>query len=547
MRKNIAIIALTVLTLVSLTGCNRANEDSSHQETSTYDPLDEDEIYLQKDMAKDYVYAPSSNENGSMNYEIFVRSFYDSDGDGIGDLNGVKAKLPYLADMGYKTIWLMPIHPSGSYHGYDVINYYKVNADYGTLEDFDSLVSEAKKYNIDIMLDMVLNHCSIQNSYFQEAFADYKAGKSGDDSKADWFNFGSTGDHAYQGVYYESKFDASMPDFNLDSEGVRAEIENIVKFWIERGVKGFRLDAVLYYYYQNTSQNIAFLNWLADTCHKYDPSFYMVGECWASSALLSSYFASKCDSFFDFSLPSGGDNVCISYLKGYGRIKNVSQNIEKNEALRKEKNPDAYSSYFLSNHDMDRIAKNFTEEDIYKAACSFYTLLPGAAYTYYGEEIALKGTRNTNPDDQNDVKRRLPMIWSKTDKTGECSFPDKTRPDLDTTVQVEEGVENQQSKPFSLTNHYKMMIHIRNKYSWIKHASYKDLSSALQTSEYSVMAYSLSYEEEKIIVVHNFSSHNVEVTSPGTEILEQINTAHRIPELSEGKLRLAAHSSVILK
>ncbi len=551
MKKKAALLGITALSLAALTGCksgaDTAASGKNAETTSIYDPLDDDEIYLQKDPADDYVYADSSNEDGSMNYEIFVRSFYDSNGDGIGDLNGVKAKLPYIADMGYKTIWLMPIFPSMSYHGYDVTDYYNVNDDYGTLEDFDSLISEAKKHNIDIMLDMVLNHCSLQNPYFADAFADYKAGKTGEGSKADWFNFGSTGDHVYQGIRYESKFDANMPDFNLDSEGVRAEMENIVKFWIDRGVKGFRLDAVLYYYYQVTNKNVEFLNWLADTCHKYDPDFYMVGECWASSALLNTYFTSKCDSFFDFSLPSGGDNVCISYLKGYGRIENVSENIEKNETARKEKNPAAYTSYFLSNHDMDRISKNFTDENTYKSACSFYALLPGDVYTYYGEEIALKGTRGTNPDDQNDVKRRLPMIWSKNDKTGECAFPDKSRPDLDTTEQVEEGVEDQRSKPFSLTNHYKMMIHIRNKYSWIKRATYKDLSSELNTSEYSVMAYSLSCGDEKIIVVHNFSSHNVEVASPGSEITDQINTMHRIPELSGGKLRLAAHSSVILK
>lgn len=548
MKKKTAFWGLAALMVASLAGCKPAREASSSEESvSIYDPLDEDEIYLQKDPAKDYAYADSSNANGSMNYEIFVRSFYDSDGDGIGDLNGVKAKLPYLADMGYKTLWLMPIFPSGSYHGYDVTDYYDVNRDYGTLEDFDSLVSEAKKCSIDIMLDMVLNHCSLQNPYFTEAFADYKAGRTGGDSKADWFNFGSAGDHVYQGVRYESKFDASMPDFNLDCEGVRQEMESIVKFWIQRGVKGFRLDAVLYYYYQATSQNVEFLNWLADTCHKYDPDFHMVGECWASSALLNTYFSSKCDSFFDFSLPSGGDNVCISYLKGYGRIKNLSQSIEKNEAARKARNPNAYSSYFLSNHDMDRISKNFTDEATYKSACSFYALLPGDAYTYYGEEIALKGTRATNPDDQNDVKRRLPMIWSKSDKTGECSFPDKSRLDLNTTEQVEEGAEDLSSKPFSLLNHYKMMIHLRNKYSWIKRAAYKDLSSALNTAEYSVMAYSLSYGEDKIIVVHNFSSHNVEVASPGSQIAEQINTSHRLPELSGGKLRVAAHSSVILK
>lgn len=441
----------------------------------------------------------------------------------------------------------MPIFPSGSYHGYDVTDYYSVNKDYGTLEDFDSLVSEAKKHNIDIMLDMVLNHCSLQNPYFTQSFADYQAGKTGSDSKADWFNFGPGGDHIYQGVQYESRFDANMPDFNLDSEGVRKEMEEIVKFWINRGVKGFRLDAVLYYYYQNTERNVEFLNWLADTCHKYDPDFYMVGEAWVDDGLLNSYFDSKCDSFFGFAIASGGMTSCVNFIKGYGNAEKLSKAIESAESNRKKRNANSYTSYFLSNHDQDRVAKNFTDDSAYKSACTFYTLLPGTSYTYYGEEIALKGTRKTYPDDQNDVRRRLPMIWSESDKTGECSFPDKSHPELNDSEQVSKGVGDLQSEPFSLLNHYKMMIHLRNKYSFIKHATYKDLTSVLDSSELSVMAYSLTYGEEKIIVVHNFASYNVEVTSPGNEILEQINISHRIPELSGGKLKLAAHSSVILK
>ena len=524
-----------------------SSESSSESSSIEIDPLDDDPISLAKDPAKDYEYAPSSNENGSMHYEIFVRSFFDSNGDGIGDLNGVKAKLPYLADMGYKSIWLMPIFPSPSYHGYDVTDYFSVNKDYGTLEDFDSLVEEAKKHNIDIMLDMVLNHCSIQNPYFTEAFADYKAGKTGEDSKADWFNFGPGGDHIYQGVYYESRFNANMPDFNLDCEAVREEIEKIVKFWIDRGVKGFRLDAVLYYYYMNVDKNVAFLNWLSDTVHKYDPDFYLVGEAWTEDAALNSYFASKCDSFFAFSEASGGMNSCVNFIKGYGNAAKLSQAIQSAENNRKKKNSNSYTSYFLSNHDQDRIAKNFTVDATYKSACTYYALLPGTSYTYYGEEIALKGARGTNPDDQNDVKRRLPMIWSQNDKTGECSFPDKTRLDLDTTQQVSKGVEDQLNEPFSLTKHYKMMIHLRNKYSWIKRATYKDLTSSLSSDEKSLMAYSLSYGEERIVVVHNFASHNVEVSSPASSIIDQINIAHRIPELQGGKLRLAAHSSVIMK
>lgn len=267
---------LSLVFVPLLLACAAKEGNSSSPSSSSW--INDDPLPLEKDTSERYEFADSSNENGSMNYEIFVRSFYDSDGDGIGDLNGVKAKLPYLADMGYKTLWLMPIFPSPTYHGYDVTDYYAVNEDYGTLDDLISLVAEAATYNIDIMLDMVLNHCSIQHEYFKTAFNDYVNANYSSDSKADWFNFGPGGDHVYNGVYYESRFDANMPDFNLDSAGVRAEIENIVKFWIEKGIKGFRLDAVLYYYYQNTSKNVEFLNWLTEIAHKYDPSFYMAGK-----------------------------------------------------------------------------------------------------------------------------------------------------------------------------------------------------------------------------------------------------------------------------
>lgn len=482
-----------------------------------------------------------------MHYELFVRSFYDSNGDGIGDLNGVKAKLPYLSEMGYKSLWLMPICPSPTYHGYDITDYYEINPDYGTLADFDGLVAAAKTYNIDIMIDMVFNHCSIKHPYFTQSYDDYIAGKTGTDSKADWFNWGPGGQHAYNGTFYESRFDASMPDFNLDSTGVRAEMEKIVKFWIGHGVAGFRLDAVLYYYYQATDPNVAFLTWLEGVAHAVDPNFYMVGECWASDGAVNSYYASKCDSFFRFGEATGGDSNFVNMIKGYTRASTIADTLATNESVLHQTNPAGYSSYFLSNHDQDRVSKNFTNVDAYKSACSLYALLPGTSYTYYGEEIALVGTRTTGTyDDLSDVKRRLPMIWSATDKTGECAFPEKNRTDLNTTKQVSVGVSEQLATPFSLLNHYKMMIHLRNQYPFIKNATFTSLCSALNTDERSVMAYKLSSGSESLIVVHNFASYNVEVTAPGTSIKVQINTTHRLPELANGKLKLGAHSSVIL-
>ena len=554
--RKMRFLPLFLLTLTSLCSCQGGGINSSSSETSpevdsSFLETSEDEelIHLEDDKSEQYVFADSSNENGSMNYEIFVRSFYDSDGDGVGDLNGVKEKLPYICDMGFKTIWMMPIFPSPSYHGYDVTNYYSVNPDYGTLDDFDALVIEASKYNIDIMLDMVFNHCSIKNPYFAESFQDYKSNNVSVSSKADWFNWGPGGQHQYQGVSYESRFDAGMPDFNLDSEGVRKEIEAITKFWIGHGVKGFRLDAVLYYYYQNTTKNVEFLTWLKEVATKYDPSFYMVGECWASDPLVNDYYESTCDSFFRFGNATGGDANMINMVKGYGNCENFAVTVEGNEKDIHKRNPNGYSSYFLSNHDQDRVSKNFESNmNVYKAAVSLYTLLPGNSYTYYGEEISLRGVRVTSPkDDGSDVRRRLPMVWSKNDKKGECSFPEKNRQDLNNNKQVELGVNDQLKDGFSLLNHYKMLIHLRNKYSFIKHATFSSRMLAINTEETSVLAYSLKNGSDSIAIVHNFSPKNVEVNAPGSQILDEINVSHKKPALVNGKLRLGAYSSVILK
>ena len=176
-------IIISVL-LLTLTSCN-------NKPSETIDPEQVDEEYvLERDKSENYVIDSSvSNENGSMSYEIFTRSFYDTNNDGIGDLNGVKVKLPYLKDLGIKTVWLMPIMPSPSYHGYDVSDYYNVHKDIGTMSDFEALISEANKYNIDIMLDMVFNHCSTKNPYFEQSYNDYINENDAEDSKANWFNW----------------------------------------------------------------------------------------------------------------------------------------------------------------------------------------------------------------------------------------------------------------------------------------------------------------------------------------------------------------------
>ena len=515
-------------------------------------------IKLKKDNNVNYVFDESStNKNGSMSYEIFVRSFYDSDGNGKGDLGGVAAKIPYLADLGIKTLWLMPIHKSPSYHGYDVSDYYSVNNDYGTLSDFDNMISIANQYNIDIMLDMVLNHCSIRNQYFKDSYADFLAERDGstvENSKSDWFTWSEKSGSAKYGELYYTTYESvtDMPAFNLDSTSLRAEIDNICKFWIQdHGVKGFRLDAAYHFYNGTLASNVEFLNWLSDTCKKYDPNFYMVGEVWQGNTIVNKYFQSKCQSFFRFDAASQIVNTIKHITSGKAFLKNIIND----EKELKKLNPKGYSSFFLSNHDQNRISSKLDETQN-KVAASVLGLLPGTPFMYYGEEIQMVGVRTEGlKDDGSDVKRRLPMIWSKTDKTGECGFPEETRKDLNGTVQVELGVYDRLAENYSLLNHYKKVINVRNKYPFIKLGTMTSLVDDLNyvpDDEYEtpgVIAYRIDAFDgsDYIIVVTNCSENNVEVTAPGEEIVDQINTSQRIPELSDGKLRLGRYSTVIMK
>ena len=510
---------------------------------------------LEADTATDYVLDDVSNADGSMSYEIFVRSFYDANGDGTGDLKGVEAKLPYLSSLGIKTLWLMPIHPSPTYHGYDVTNYYNVASDLGTLDDFDALVAKAEEYHIDIMLDMVFNHCSYSNPYFTQSYNDFKNNYTGEGSKIDWFTWstsaGGACNHRYGSdseAWYEARFDGSMPDFNFDCQEVRDEIENIMKFWIvDHHVKGFRLDAVLYYYYQDTDRNNEVLTWLEDTAHKYDPNFYMVGECWQSATVVNSYHKSKIDSLFRFEGSYEGSLNIMNVAKGRSKSSKFIDEVVTNVNAIKTNNPNAYPSYFMSNHDMNRSAHAFVNENQAKAAASLLAFLPGTSFMYYGEEIGMLGKRITSPDDYSDVRRRLPMVWSETDKTGECAFPEKNRQDLNDNEQVTKGADDRLKENFSVIKHYQKVVNIRNKYSFIKTARVQSLISELNTEFTNVMAYKLFDGNDYIIVVHNFNEQNVQVTVKGSEILDTINTSHQIPTYQNNTLTIGAYSTVIIK
>ncbi len=231
-------------------------------------------------------------------YEIFVRSFYDSDGDGIGDFNGLTQKLDYLndgdpstdTDLGIGGIWLMPIHPSPSYHGYDVTDYRGINTDYGTMEDFKNFLAAAHERGIKVIIDYVMNHTSTEHPWFQ-------ASAAGDSHFRDFYrwedsNPGYTGPwgqqvwHQRNGDYYYGLFWGGMPDLNYENPAVKDSMFAISDFWIEDiGVDGFRQDAVLYIdedgsTLKNTPETFQFWQDFTTNLKAANPDAFSVGEAW---------------------------------------------------------------------------------------------------------------------------------------------------------------------------------------------------------------------------------------------------------------------------
>ncbi len=485
-----------------------------------------------------------TNVNGGVYYEIFVRSYADSNGDGHGDLNGIRAKLPYLETLGVKGLWLTPISPSPSDHGYDVTDYKDVHPQFGTLADFDLLINEAKSHNIDIILDLVINHSSSAHPWFVEGLRNYREGKFDPldaTNKANWYHFNGSGSN----VKWDSSFNSGMPDFNLSNTSVKAQFASIAKFWLDRGVKGFRLDATSHFF-DTHSQNIEFLSWFKNEVRAVRPDAYIVGEAWINSFEGQKDYYRGIDSFFNF---SGGDS------RGYIIDRITSMNgssiaffLDSNYTQLYEVNDDGQMAMFLTNHDMNRSSQMFLFDfdERQRVAASIYLLTPGVPFMYYGEEIALKGSRGKNETDAN---RRLPMIWQKTNDTMRTN----TLPLMDYPMQnqVKDGVAEHLESPFSLLNHYRKVINVRNHYAWLDHARLANLP--LNNNAIASLVLSSRASSDLIHVIHNVVNEEqvVDLTrfikDYEVKIAHDIYSTHTRATLVDGILTLAPYSSVVLE
>lgn len=406
------------------------------------------------------------DDNYRTTYEVFVYSFADSDGDGIGDLNGLYDNLGYIndgqpssgMDLSAGEIWLMPIFPSPTYHKYDTTNYMDVDPAYGTLEDFDKLLKECHARGINVILDLALNHTSTEHPWFLAA-KDYleklPAGKDPVKDECPYVWYYTFSREQYPGFvpmddtwYYEARFWEGMPDLNLSTPEVRNELSTIMKFWLDRGVDGFRLDAVTSYYTDNPDGNMEFMRWVADTVHGINPKAYLVAEAWTDQSSYASYYSTGVNSFFDFAY-SGADGIIAQTVKGNMSAKSFAESLANEENLYSSVNEHFINAPFYTNHDMPRSAGYYADDDgsRIKLAGALNLLMTGNAFVYYGEELGMMGSGK-------DPNYRAPMYWISEDECDAAGAGDgagtgaKTEVDTKAAeVKTEADSEGTEAKP----------------------------------------------------------------------------------------------------
>ncbi len=366
----------------------------------------------------------------SIGYEIFVRSFADSGSDGNGDLQGIIDRLPYLQSLGVNLLWLTPIHPSPSYHGYDVTDYDAVHPDFGTLGDFDRLLAAAHSRGMRVLLDLVLNHTSRNHPWFVAAKSApatspeaqrylFRANDPG------WTWLGNKVFRPLEGQpgrYYYGLFSGAMPDLNFRDAATVQVVEDLAGRWLWRGVDGFRLDAARYLVETPDPISATGQPILSDTAetHKLwqrlrksvlqrSPQAALLGEVWSDLDTIAGYFSdgNELHSAVHFPL----SYAMIDALKK-GTAKPVRDALEQ---LTRSQVPVRYFAPFLTNHDQKRLATELGgDSGQLKAAAALLLGMPGTPFLYYGEEIGLAQSSVAG-----DRGQRPPMPWDVVQKQSE--------------------------------------------------------------------------------------------------------------------------------
>ena len=514
-------------------------------------------------------------KRADISYQVLVYSFADKDGNGYGDLAGVASKMDYFDSLGVGALWLSPIHPSQSYHGYDVTDYTAVSSKLGTMDSFKALLKAAHDHRIKVYLDFVLNHTGDKHPWFVSAKSsesstyrnyyifsknpqqDISAGSipmiategAGGYNSGEWFSAGS-------GWYYHANFyTGMMPDLNYGpttscaSSPAFKAVTDAADGWIKLGVDGFRLDAVKHIYHNTTSnENPTFLKAFYDHCNAtykaqgHSDDIYMVGEMWSEHDQVAPYFASL-PALFEFSFWYRVQSALTtkSGAQGYYPAKNLANDLMgyRKEYAARRANPIVATK--LTNHDEDRAAEGLGKDDAkVKQAAAILLTASGSPYIYQGEELGYYGNKGGG-----DEYVRTPIVWdAAATKAAKGGVNGKV---IDALMTSAYSVETQEKNGDSVLETYRRFAQLRNHSAALAqgemqaHATYNHTNTQFA----SIACWYMVSGSSKALVVHNLgdSSVSMGISDDLSKPLALLGSA----KTSKGKLHIGAHSSVVFQ
>lgn len=543
-KKILGTVLTTAMVLnLALVGCGKAQKTDNNNSTSEITTGGESQEESKdveeptKEPVQDNVENCAWAEQTTF-YQIFVRSFADSNGDGIGDFRGIADNVDYLKKLGVGGIWLMPMMDSTTYHGYDVVDYYAVNPDFGTMEDFDYMVKTCHDNGINVIIDFVVNHTSYKNEWFIEAlnnpdskYRDFYTISEERPDKSDP-TFSEWRKNSDTGLYYYAHYDTIMPDLNYNNEEVRDAIIDVAKFWLSHDIDGFRLDGAKEI---DVDMNVT-LDWwkqFTTAVTEVKSDTFIVGENWTGNKEeVSKYYASM-PSSFDFIM---ADRI-VEMAKGRN-MDIVSELNEMREMFKKQTDSEGSAtdimidSVMIGNHDMDRvISKLGGDMDKAKLAAAIQFTLPGTPFIYYGEEIGQAGQK---PDDN----RREPFDWYASAEGDKMTTMKKFFTTKILYVAADDGisVEEEDKEENSILNHYRKLLSIRNNNKAFYNGEYETIGTYEKS-----YAYKITDGNNKYLIVHNLGTESCEF-----ELNVEGNDLYNNCKLEKGKYALEAEKTLIM-
>ena len=494
-------------------------------------------------------------------YEIYPKSFLDTNGDGLGELRGVTRKLDYLKELGVDYLWLTPffVSPQND-NGYDVADYRRIDPRYGTMEDFEELSREAARRGIGLMLDMVFNHTSTDHEWFRKALAGdpkykayyiFKKGKPDGTPPTNWESKfgGSAWEYLPQfDEYYLHLFDKTQADLNWDNPQVRQEVADVVRFWMDKGVRGFRFDVINLIskgafedddrgdgrrFYTDGPRIHEYLQELNQRTFGQDPGIITVGEM--SSTTMENCFRyagadgrelSMVFSFHHLKVDFMGNEKWVLVPTDFAKLKEILFSWQSGMAAH-----DAWNAVFWCNHDQPRVVSRFGDEGTYwkqsaKMLADVIHCLRGTPYIYQGEEIGMTNAGFTDLSQYRDVESlnhfqilrdkgmseesaynilkvhsrdnsRTPMQWTDGENAG---FTAGT-PWISVNPNCRHiNAESQVGDPDSIFSHYRALIRLRKEYAVISRGDFAPLDQA----DPAVLAYRRRWKGDTLYCINNF-------------------------------------------